>query len=267
METIAHVPAPVPFAERQKLLAKVLRALHLWKFAFLTQEFFYQLLRVDRIRYWVAYVRYVWLVVVLRRMRSVESATGDVGVNTILHNMKGLKKRLSVNRSSLLLYPLSAIRISRSSPILCIGPRAEGEILNCMGMGFRNVRGLDLISYSPWIDLGDMHAMPYADNAFAVVIMGWCIAYSNNRTKAAHEALRVVHNGGIIAVGVEYSAESAGEVSKRVGYQMCDEKKLESVAEILKLFGEHVDRVFFSDDLPSHEHKKWDLLVLFSVRK
>lgn len=267
METIVHVPQTIPFAERQKRLATILRALHLWKFAFRVQEFFYQLLRVDLIRYWVAYVRYVFLVVVLRRMRSVEPATGDVGVNTVLHNMKGVKKRLSVNRSSLLLYPLSAMRISRSSSILCVGPRAEGEILNCMGLGFRNVRGLDLISYSPWIDLGDMHAMPYADNAFAVVVMGWCIAYSDNRMKAAREALRVVRNGGIIAVGVEYSAESTEEVSRRVGYQMCDEKKLESVAEILALFGGRVDRVFFSQDLPSHEYRKYDLLVLFSVKK
>lgn len=246
---------------------QLLKRLRLWKLAFAVHEFFYQLLRVDLIRFWVAYVRYIWLVVILRRMRTLEPESGNVGVNAVLHNMRGLKKRLSVNRSSLLLYPLSALRISRSAPILCIGPRAEGELLNAKGLGFHNVRGLDLISYSPWVDLGDMHAMPYKDDSFGAVVMGWCIAYSDNRTKAAAEAMRVVKNGGIIAVGVEYSPVSAEQVSKKVGYQMCNQKKLCSVKEITDLFEPHVGTVLFQQDVVIQENTKWNMLVIFSVKK
>ncbi|NOS67696.1 MAG: methyltransferase domain-containing protein [Candidatus Peribacteraceae bacterium] len=239
------------------------------KFLSNVREFFYQLLRVSVIRLFVAVVRYVWFVKVLRRLKTVSPSTGDIGVNAVHHNLLGLQnlRGLAVPRSHRLLYPLAALRFSKSSPILSIGPRSEGELLNFWGLGFRNVRGLDLISYSPWIDLGDMHAMPYETDRFGAVIMGWVLAYSDNRKKAAQEAVRVTRPGGIIAVGVEYRAESAEELSKKVGYELCDEKRITSVAEILELFGESVDRIFFRQDLPDGPCEKWDLLVLFSVKK
>ncbi len=229
----------------------------------------YPLLRFDAVRLFVAAIRYAWFVVLLRRLRTLQSSTGDIGVNAVHHNLLGLKNiwELGVPRSNLLLYPLSAIRFSKSSPVLCVGPRSEGEILNFRGLGFRNVRGLDLISYSPWIDLGDMHAMPYGNDTFGAVVMGWVLAYSDNRKKAAEEVVRVTRPGGIIAVGVEYRSASAEELSKKVGYELCDEDRIESVAEILDLFGDHVDRVFFRQDLPEGPCEKWDLLVLFSVKK
>lgn len=241
----------------------------LWWFAYNVKQFFYQLLRVDTIRQFVAIVRYFTYAVLLRQLRTIEPPTGDIGVNTVFMNMKGLKNFawMGVNRSSLLTYPLSAIRASKGVPVLCIGPRTEGEILNLLGLGFRNVRGLDLISYSPWIDLGDMHAMPYANDSFGAVVMGWCIAYSDNRPKAANEVIRVIRNGGLIAVGVEYTIHSAAELSKHHGYACCDEERLESVAAILALFGEHVDHVYFSQDLPKNPPHKWQLLVIFSVKK
>lgn len=241
----------------------------LWWFAYDVKQFFYQLLRVDVIRLFVAAVRYVVLVFVLRRMRTMEPQTGDIGVNTVYHNMSGLKTFhwLGVNRSSLLLYPLSAIRVSKSAPLLTIGPRSEGEILNLLGLGYRNIRGLDLISYSPWVDLGDMHAMPYQDNQFQIVVMGWVIAYSDNRRKAAEEVIRVTRNGGIVAVGVEFSRQTTEELSSLLGYEVPDQNRLQSVAEILALFAPYVDHVYFSQDLSPIPHKKWQLLVIFSVKK
>ena len=241
----------------------------LWRFAYNVKQFVYQLLRIDAIRLFVAYVRYIYFVVLRRRWRTVEPSTGDIGVNTVFHNALQLRKMkyLGVNRSSLLLYPLFSIRVKRSFPILCVGPRSEGEILNLLGLGFRTIRGLDLISYSPWIDLGDMHAMPYADNTFGVVIMGWVFAYSHSPEKAAQEALRVVRPGGLIAVGSEDRVESAEELATIGGYEVSNAKRLKSVAEILGLFGSHADRVLFSQDVPSIACDKWQLLVIFSVRK
>ena len=253
----------------RKLLIGILQKLRLAGAAYQLKEFFYQLLRVDLIRATVAGVRYFYFVVIRRRLRTLEPATGDIGINTVLHNRLRMKKfhELAVTRSNLLLYPLSAIHISRSVPVLCIGPRTEGELLNLLGLRFRNVRGLDLISYSPWVDCGDMHAMPYQDDAFGAIIMGWCFAYSDNRRKAAQEAVRVSHHGAIIAVGVEYRKESSEELSKKVGYQVPDEKRLESVTAILELFSPHVDHVFFSQDLPSPPTDKCELLTLFSIKK
>ena len=250
-------------------MQKILKSLHLWKFAYFVREFFYQLLRVDFFRALVAGIRYIWYAGILRRMRELDVSTGDIGVNTIKHNKQRLFKMkwLAVTRSNMLVYPLSGIRVTRSAPILSVGPRTEGELLNLMAVGFRNVRGLDLMSYSPWIDLGDMHAMPYKDDAFAAVVMGWCIAYSDNRPKAAMEAVRVSPNGGVIAVGVQYQRATAEEISQKVGYDVPDKKRIESVDEILSLFGNHVDYVYFRQDLPKERVDKWDLLVIFSVNK
>ena len=239
------------------------------KFLSSVRELLLQLLRVDAIRWFVATVRYIWFAVLLRRLKTLNPGTGDIGVNAVHHNLLGLKnlRDLAVNRSTLLLYPLSVLRSSKSDPLLSIGPRSEGELLNSKGLGFRSVRGLDLISYSPWIDLGDMHAMPYKDNQFGIVMIGWVLAYSDNRMKAAQELLRVTRNGGLIAVGSEWRRASAQELSHKVGYELCDEKRLESTDDILALFGGSVDRVLLRRDLPVNPPDKFDLVTIFSVKK
>lgn len=241
----------------------------LWNCAYETKQFFYQLLRIDIVRQFVAALRYVVLVIAFRKLKTLEPDTGDVGVNTVFMNLKGLKtfSYMGVNRSNLMVQPLSAIRISRSTPVLSIGPRSEGEILNLLGAGFRNIRGLDLMTYSPWIDLGDMHAMPYKNDSFGVVVMGWVITYSDNKAKAVSEILRVTRNGGIVAIGVEYTQESGEELEKRLGYEVCGKDRLESVQAILDLFGDHVDHVYFSHDLPKNPPKNWQLMVHFSIKK
>ncbi|MBT4120378.1 MAG: methyltransferase domain-containing protein [Candidatus Peribacter sp.] len=241
----------------------------LWNFAYETKQFFYQLLRVDIVRQFIAAIRYFCLVIILRRLKTLEPDTGDVGVNTVFMNLKGLKtfSYMGVNRSNLMVQPLTAIRVSRSAPVLSIGPRSEGEILNLLGAGFRNVRGLDLMTYSPWIDLGDMHAMPYKDNAFEVTMLGWVITYSDNRKKAADEIIRVTRNGGIVAVGVEYTSISGEQIEKNLGYEVCGKDRLESVQAILDLFGDHVDHIYFSHDLPKNPPKQWQLMVHFSIKK
>ena len=92
---------------------------------------------------------------------------------------------------------------AREMSVLSIGPRTEMELLSLVAQGFDpdKIRGLDLISYSPWIDLGNMHYMPYKDNAFDVVISGWVLGYSDNPELACQEMLRVSKDEGIIAIG------------------------------------------------------------------
>lgn len=266
-----HVPIrPPTLAHSTIAMRQANRPSRLKLFLFRTREFLYQLLLVDFIRMCVAFLRFFTFAVVLRRLKTFDPGTGDIGVNAVHHNKVQLLKNISnlaVNRAKFLIYPLSAIRLSRSTPVLCIGPRAEGELLNLKGLGFRKIRGLDLISYSPWVDIGDMHNMPYADNSYGIAIMGWCLAYSDNRKKAASEVVRVLHAGGIVAVGSEFVTASTEEVSKRVGYQVCDEERLSSVADILSLFGDHVDYVYFSQDRPKTPCDKCELLAIFSIKK
>jgi len=60
----------------------------------------------------------------------------------------------------------------------------------------KNIRGLDLISYSPWVDLGDMHAMPYEDDTWDITLVSMVLTYSENPRKVVDEVVRVTKSGG-----------------------------------------------------------------------
>src|SRR6185503_15939354 len=132
------------------------------------KRFGLQALRMDPIRLRVAYARFVYFTRLRRRLSTVEGDGKGVVLNTIRHNLKGLTD-LTVNRSHMLVRPLSVIEaLGPESRVLAIGPRTEGELLNLFAHGFSpdRVRGLDLISYSPLIDLGNMHHLPYPDGSW-----------------------------------------------------------------------------------------------------
>jgi SAM-dependent methyltransferase len=250
-QTLAtNPPLQLEVRKRAPLAIRILRNLLRIDY----KESFIQLLRVDGIRLAVSIIRYFTFVVVLKKLRTFDPKSKDIGVNTVLHNLKGLAhiKSLGVNRSSLLVRPLSVLsELNSLSKILCVGPRSEGELLNLRSFGFKNVHGLDLISYSSWVDLGDMHAMPYKDNSWDAMVLGWILAYSDNRKKAAMECVRCTKAGGVIAIGVQYCPQNAKELSQKLGYDVCDENRLESIDQILELFHGHVDQVYFRQDLPS----------------
>ena len=90
---------------------------------------------------------------------------------------------------------------------LIIGPRNEHDLLlyASLGGGWSKVRGVDLISYSPKIDLGDMHELPYESKSYDAIICVWTLSYSKQPQKAVDEILRLLKPGGMIALGVEYS--------------------------------------------------------------
>jgi hypothetical protein len=137
-----------------------------------------------------------------------------------------------------------------------IGPRNEHDLYTLVAHGFdrERVRGLDLISYSPMIDLGDMHSTAYADNTWDVVIVGWTLSYSSAPQRFADEITRIARNGAVIAIAVEYSTMSESDETALSGYHIQETAKLperiNSVAAILRLFTWHVDHVYFSHDAP-----------------
>lgn len=116
----------------------------------------------------------------------------------------------SLTRTARLIGPIVALDYIFHAPerfkVLSIGPRTEMELLHLVGVGFHpdNVTAIDLISPSPWIDPGDMHAMPYPDRSFDIVISSWVLGYSAAPQKAVDEMLRVVVDGGIVAIGATH---------------------------------------------------------------
>lgn len=236
-----------------------------------------QALRIGFIRNWVGRWRLrkaLWR----GRLRTIESEFSLE--QTIKHNLKSLND-FSNPRIELLIRPLSVIESIRDArSILFIGPRNENDLLvasSYLDLPLNCFRGLDLISYSKLIDLGDMHAMPYADNQFDVVICGWTLSYSQQPEKVAREMLRVCRSGGLIAVGVEYSTMQASDYENRIGYSLSTAglERINSVSAIEKLFEANLDERYFLHDAPlrqSHTSQKLcdrpsGVATIFSIRK
>jgi SAM-dependent methyltransferase len=241
------------------------------KYKGIFRGFFHQLYTIDLIRYFIARIRFFFLVRIFRRLKtfSLES-NQEVPANTVPHNLKGLKD-LAVVRSLALIKPVTGIdRVGTDSKVLTIGPRTEGEMFSLVGYGFmpKNIRGLDLISYSKWIDLGDMHNMPYEDNSYDVVIMGWVISYSDEPSKAAAEVIRVAKDKAIIAVGVEYPGDIGKKQVDALDYVPGAGRLTTKASELLSFFGDHVDHVYFSHQVEEDRTaNKGSIIAVFSIKK
>ena len=138
---------------------------------------------------WV-WLRTFWFIRLRGALRTADSEHA-VRAN-VSHNLKGI---YSANRRmNLLLYPLATIEtLDPDARILLIGPRNEYDLFSLVGLGFRldRITGLDLISYSPYIEIGDMHAMRFEDASFDAVVCGWTISYSTDYTLSLHDALPI----------------------------------------------------------------------------
>jgi SAM-dependent methyltransferase len=184
------------------------------------------------------------------------------------HNIKGMDDFGAGPRTNRLIRPLYAIdRVffgAKDLKALCVGPRTEMELLSLVAQGFlpENVRGLDLFTYTPWIETGNMHNMQYRDNSFDVLIAGWVLTYSSDPELACREFLRVVKDRGIIAIGSTYLsprlAAERGAGRSEIHYPR--------VADLLKRFGSAVRNVYVSHD-SEPEFEEGRTIVIFDVRK
>lgn len=231
-----------------------------------------QLLTVDLVRWLICMPRYIFMFVIFKRYRFAEDLGSGVSHNALLHNMRGVGE-LSAPRSHLLIRPVVTIdHIAKnisSKTVLSIGPRAEGEMYNLFGYGFRrkNVRGLDLFSYSPYVDAGNMHSMGYADNSFDVVISGWVLGYSDDKQKCADEMIRVCKNGGVIAIGNGYYEMTEEDVVQQTGLVIGSKEKVTDLAFIERLFGVTAENAYFRYDGSKDRVNGAPLISVFRVEK
>jgi SAM-dependent methyltransferase len=224
-----------------------------------------QSLRINSVRKLVGRTRLNWARV--RKQIQILDSAHSVK-ETIQHNLKGLKD-FSNCRIELLIRPLSVIETVREAKsVLLIGPRNENDLLiasTYLDLPLNCIRGLDLISYSKQIDLGDMHEMPYADNSFDVVICGWTVSYSNSPQQLAREMVRVCKDGGVIAVGLEYSTLDEAGYQKLLGYSLAipGVERINGVSQINELFRDDIDHLYFSHDAPLKRSHSENGLVAF----
>ena len=193
--------------------------------------------------------------------------------NTIQHNLMGLHGLAALNRPSFLIKPLvSAISFNIDRAILrvlCVGPRTEAEFFMLLAEGFApaNIHGLDLIGYSPFVKIGDMHDMPYPPNSFHVIFLGWVLGYSNDLDKVAAEVVRVATPGAFVAIGQELDPKSDEELDRTRSFKLKG-SRFKDTGEMLKLFKGHVDKVIFRRDVPkSLRHVVDHQMLIFTVKK
>lgn len=231
-----------------------------------------QLLQIDFVRWLICFPRYLVLFIIFRRYKVAPNIGVETSAATLAHNMRG-SGELSAPRSHLLIRPVVTLdRVARrikEMKVLTIGPRVEGEIYNLMGYGFRskNILGLDLFSYSKYIDVGDMHAMTYADNSFDIVFSGWVLGYSDDKQACADEMIRVCKPGGIIAIGNGYYELTEEEVIQQTGMKIGSDQKVTDLAFIERLFKPSADSMCFKYDGSKDRISGAPLLLVYVVEK
>lgn len=147
------------------------------------------------------------------------------------------------------------------SKVLCIGPRNEGEVLLLEAYGFEieNITSIDLFTYSPTIDLMDMHHMTFNDNTFDIVYSAYVLTYSTNVERACSEMVRVAKNGGIIAIG--YAQQRQTEKDGVMG------TLLPEVDEMVDMFGAAAEHVYWKENDWHHRDGTFLNSIIFRVKK
>jgi SAM-dependent methyltransferase len=212
-------------------------------------------LLVDRRWRWlIGYTRFLWYRST-RRLRTCEAALARP--KTVSHNLTAFEhvgNDFLMPRMSRLIHAMIATEeLNAESSILVIGPRTENDLLILYGNGFRNVTGLDLISYSPWICVGDMHQIPFSDNTFDAVLCGWTISYSTAPEIACNEFVRVLRNGGVVAIGLEHVPSTGNHVSNPDPRLIDPEplaSRINTSDQIVRLFNGSLKSVYVNVDAP-----------------
>jgi hypothetical protein len=224
-------------------------------------------LRVPIVNRCIFALRFFYYVRVRNRLvtNPDDSATFDP-----VYSKKMLLQGNTSDRPLSLIRPLSSIPHVEKGRVLSVGSRYETELLYLVGYGFdsKRIRGLDLFSYSPWIDSGNMHNMPYPDRSFDVIVLGWIVSYSQRPKKLAEEVMRVIADEGVIAIGVSYYSDDFVKAKISSGQNVIGdfESRLQTTSELLELFNPWVTQVIFRYD-PPKETAESRCLVVFSVKK
>ncbi len=245
----------------------------------------------DRFRKYLMFARAIFFLKIQRK-EIIElnlASNNDVTANTIETNKRRVLKKSklseqaphprakyflgidlehSASKSNWIIRSLLAIpeiyQNKSKQNILIIGPRNESEIFNFYANGFniKNITSMDLFSYSPLIEVGDMHNMSYEDNTFDVVYAGWVMAYSENKAKAIRELIRVVKNKKYIAIGWSVSNASNEEIINKRGYMIGSLERYFNVNQIIELFKEYDFEIVFSAPFDKSKQNNQIILVL-----
>ena len=147
--------------------------------------------------------------------------------------------------------------------ILSIGPRFESELFGYRGLGlkWRNIKGLDTFSYSPKIQVGNMHSAPFKSNSFDIIVCGWTIAYSATPEIAFGEFSRLLKAGGKIVITWDlpdsYQVEDPSSLTlsrkldiDNIGTLLPENRILETISSSFSVYRLELGGLPFNSDTP-----------------
>jgi hypothetical protein len=237
-------------------------------------------LKISVLRFFFVYFRFLFFIYVKKNFKTLYNSKKKIDLfwfnqteTTIEHNSTYIKKSIFSDysivvpeflglRSNTLIYPILSLRHLKlnSMKVLCIGPRTEGEIYNLFIKGFNldNIKAIDLQSYSPRIDIGDMHNIPYDKNLFDLIFCSWVLTYSFNKKKVVEEIVRTSKNGGLICVGLSSSSLDTDT-----------DLKIKNSDDLISLFNDNIDKIYFrtNEDKLNLREDRSDTILVFKLKK
>lgn len=147
--------------------------------------------------------------------------------------------------------------------MLVLGPRTEIELYYlCVFFGFawENLSAIDVVSWSPKIQLADMSkALPYASSEFDVILASHCLEKSRDPECTRDELIRVIKPGGHILVGGDDPSDVA-KVTQEAPYHVRFFPK--GVYGVIELYGLRVTDITYLNAASPYGYE-----LIFRVRK
>tara|TARA_B100000575_G_C23136486_1_gene660341 strand:+ start:494 stop:1249 length:756 start_codon:yes stop_codon:yes gene_type:complete len=233
------------------------------------------LYKIDILRTTIVIIRFIFLFHIRKKIKYYIDPNKKIDDHIIVpredgskktvitHNMRFIEnffdfrktfRRFNGSKTKQISFPLMSIDYLNfeRDKVLSVGPRNEGELFQIRSMGFKwqNIYGIDLLSYSNLVTLGDIHKSKYMDNFFNVILCGWVITYSTNYEKILDELLRIVKNKGIISIGFSYNPN--------------EDSSIYSTEQILKRYEKNISQVYFNFDAykDNPENRRHSILIL-----
>ena len=245
----------------------------------LINNFLSDLYKIDLLRTSIVIIRFVYLFYIRKKISYLinpnKKISNHIMVNkidgstdtVITHNMhftdnffnlKKTFKRFSGSKTMMISSPLKSVDFINyeNFKVLSVGPRNEGELFQIRSLGFqwKNIYGIDLLSYSDKIVLGDIHNSNYQSDFFNIVFCGWVLTYSEDHEKILDELFRLVKNNGIITIGFSYNPK--------------ENNNLYSTEQIIKKFEKKISHIYFNfDAFKSNPKNKRHSILMFKVKK
>jgi hypothetical protein len=189
-----------------------------------------------------------------------DGLNGHIENQVIPHNQKQIW-RITRHRTEKIINVLRSIDgLKKSqSKILCVGPRNEAELLlfKLYGFSLKNIVAIDLFSYSPWIQIMDMHDLKFKDSSFDLLYSSYVVRYSSNLQKAVDETIRVVKNNGLVVIGFVN-----GPKQEFVGSELNG-----GISEVLSYFKNHVGHIYWREESPVPDSSGKVCTVVFQLKK